>query len=320
MPHFSPTISSPYHSPQPDVVARIHNHQNSTNIKPRITFTILNVILMNTSFHIFHFTNNITKSYIATIILGFATTAYLMNRILRRRKSRNPVGGKAVKSPKTVIMSTARTDASYDKEKDDLLKVDLYDRWDAKARKEASEDEIKAQKIVWRLREHERDNLFGNTAGEALPGPDTRAMGGQFLTNKERIGKSDVYKIALNAPKGNHLHLHFNAELAPDELIKKAEKNEWMWVRCTEPLVSESSYTTTEVVFSVLPLTTLEANIFDASYKPNFRDPNVKTWMKWKTFRKEYEKRRGVPPEDWIKEKLILSEDEVYNKNQTTNG
>jgi adenosine deaminase CECR1 len=145
-------------------------------------------------------------------------------------------------------------------------------------------------------------------------------MGGQFLTNKSRIAESKILTMAEKMPKGMHLHLHFNAELQPDILIERAKENDCMFIRSTQPLVRNEDYDETEMVFSVLPLSTEPVNIFSPYYNPEFRAPGSKPWMRWSTFREEYFKRKGVHAEEWIKTKLILTENEVYGITQTTNG
>jgi adenosine deaminase CECR1 len=173
---------------------------------------------------------------------------------------------------------------------------------------------------VRKIREDERVNLFGNVASEAIRAETTRDMGGQFLTNKERIGQSKLYEIAKEMPKGMHLHIHFNAELQPDILIDKSRENPCMFIRSTQPLLQDKDYDETEMVFSVLPSSTRTVDIFSSNYNPEFRAPGSTPWMRWSTFREEFDKRRREKTEDWIKTKLILSEHEVYDSKQTTNG
>ena len=195
--------------------------------------------------------------------------------------------------------------------------------WDRQAKLSASDIERKAATIVWKIREDERDNLFGNKASEAVPGPDTLDMGGQFLTNKKRVETgSRLFNIAKEMPKGCHLHLHFNAELDCQELIRKArELPDNMFIRSTEPILSEEDYKQTELVFNVMPASTPTADIFAPDYNPTWRAPDAKPWMRWADFRAEFNKRwPKIDAEDWIREKMVLSEDEVYSSWQTVNG
>lgn len=249
-----------------------------------------------------------------------------------------------------------------------LVQKEIEIAWDRKMRRQdlgdkKFEDEIhekvrqtiKAElavvNIIREMREFEREFLFGNTAGEALPGPDTRDMGGQFLTNKDRIEhRSLLYQISKMVPKGALLHLHFNAELHPERLLEEARRMKNMYVRSLRPLLKDEDLAETEMIFNVMPETTPSEDIFDKSYQgANFKKPkdDDPVWMKWSEFQKQFKSKfrgkykqtaaeRGMngdiqtcsepghvslePAENWIKGKMVLSEDEAYNPAQTVNG
>ncbi|KIW03837.1 uncharacterized protein PV09_05136 [Verruconis gallopava] len=212
----------------------------------------------------------------------------------------------------------------YEQRKKDLISRERNIAWDKKAIDTASKIEQRAGTIIWKIREHERDNLFGNIASEAIPGPETLDMGGQFLSNRERVVKqSYLYRIALKMPKGCHLHLHFNAELAPDILIKKAGEQPNMFIRSTQPILSDKDYAETEIVFNVLPEDTPTADIWSPDYNPDFKSAGARPWMRWADFQSEFRKRRKHgenDAEEWVRSKMVLSEQEVYGMEQTTNG
>lgn len=220
----------------------------------------------------------------------------------------------------------------YDIQKQELRQRELETSWDYPARLSASEDEKKAATIIWKIREDERDNLFGNRASEAIPGPETLDMGGQFLTNKTRIEEcSRLFQIAKRQPKGCHLHLHFNAELTPNALMEKARQAPNMFIRSTEPLVDgepgtgkSPSYSTTELVFNVMAEDTTAVNIFSPEYNGAFRPRGSTPWMRYRDFITEYEARHNKDGNDtaekFILSKMVLVEEEVYGNSQTTNG
>lgn len=223
--------------------------------------------------------------------------------------------------------TTART--RYDEQRQGYLSVEDKHAWDLSARNSASEAERRAAHIVWKIREHERENLFGNKASEAIPGPDTLDMGGQFLTNLERIEhKSKLFKIAHLIPKGAHLHIHFNSEFSPRLLLHEAEKRviDTLFVRTTQPLSKPEDLVSTEIVFNVLPKDTEQADIFSLDYLPEFKKEGSKPWMKWSAFkqvlmsRPEFGLATVEDVENWMVGKMVLSEEEVYGLRQTTNG
>ena len=264
----------------------------------------------------------------------------------------NAIFDAALDSPEEI---TAYTSAH-----DQLLRAEDETAWDRDARPRAasrSKDnqiEQQAAAIIRAIREYERRVTFGNLPSEALPGPDTQDMGGQFLTNKERIdNESQLYEIAKMVPKGALLHLHFNAELHPERLLEQARDMPTMYIRSIRPLQTQDDLNQTETVFSVLDPAMVEpnVNIFSPDYPgtaTNFKLDEWKwrVWMPWSLFRKEFDKRfskqwaqKGVtifmenptccaepgqvslsPAENWLKSKMVLSEAEAYGFTQTVNG
>ncbi|KAF2453143.1 hypothetical protein BDY21DRAFT_141847 [Lineolata rhizophorae] len=215
----------------------------------------------------------------------------------------------------------------YPTYREKLLQTEESQEWCRKARETASEAERRANGIVLKIREHERENHFGNKASEAIPEPDKLDMGGQFLTNKERIESSKLFKISMMLPKGCHQHLHFNAELQPEMLIEKAREKDNMFIRSTRPLLSPKDYDEAEMVFNILPVDTPEADLFSPSYNPEFKAAGSQPWMRWNMFRKIFAKKRAElsdpdqkDAEKWIQHKMIISEPEVYGIGQTVNG
>lgn len=241
-----------------------------------------------------------------------------------------------------------------------LLKQEDMISWDRPARNSASRNEVQAARIIYLLREYERENTFGNMASEDIPDPETRDMGGQFLTNKDRIeNDSKIFKIAQQMPKGCHLHLHFNAELQPERLLLRARLMKNMFIRSLKPLINKEAMDTTELVFNVMPDDTPTSDIFSTEYNFEFKTPGSRPWMRWTTFCEEFENRyndlfeiRSIDQdnikkesivmeenglahfddhfdqeplklnlaETWVKNKMVLSEFEAYGMSQTVNG
>lgn len=196
-----------------------------------------------------------------------------------------------------------------------LLEEEDEDAWDRdvkpKPTSRSSFDAIekRATTIIHAIREYERrePTIFGNLPSEAIPDSKTRDMGGQFLTNKDRIeSKSKLYEIAQLVPKGALLHLHFNAELNPEELLEQAniqaEELDNMYIRSIMPLNTgepwgdkDGAFAKTEMVLSVLDPDKInsDVNIFSEKYPGtalNWKQPDMqaKIWMKWSEFRKQF--------------------------------
>lgn len=242
---------------------------------------------------------------------------------------------------------------AYADERQRLVDAETKEAWDTP--KQVSEQEIWASKLVTAIREYERNVIFGNKASEDIPGPETLDMGGQFLTNKQRIEQNSLlFGISHHVPKGALLHLHFNAELNPERLLEEARKMSNMYVWSIMPLTSLDALATTELAFRIMPETTKSCDIFCDDYQgkaKNFNDATLNdvVWMRWAHFRKRFEEikefsvRYSQPPmtpglepgprtcsdsvavkldpaEYWIKQKMVLSEREAYNPAQTVNG
>jgi adenosine deaminase CECR1 len=249
---------------------------------------------------------------------------------------------------------------TYNRDHAKLLKDEEENAWDRHAKPkitlESDDDKIeeRAATIIGAIREFERNVVFGNLPSETVPGPETLDMGGQFLTNKDRIdNQSKLYEIAKMVPKGALLHLHFNAELHPEHLLEQARDMPNMYIRSLRSLESEADLGLTEVVFNVLDASAVEpnVNIFSNSYlgytfHPKNKD-NRAVWMRWSKFQKEFEKKAFSkdyrqqepsiiqevphscaepgkmslsPAENWLKSKMVLSLDEAYGPTQTVNG
>ena len=232
--------------------------------------------------------------------------------------------------------------SKYTSDRKKLLQEERQVAWDEPARKSASEIEVLANSILIAIRENERydPKLFGNQPGEAIPGKDTRDMGGRFLINKDRIDRSKVFDIAQHMPKGAHLHLHFNAELPAEVLLPHArseEVAETMFIRSTKPLLELSDFDDCEIVFDVLPRDTAQGDIFSKEYDP---DVKAKThaqwqhrtaWMLWRDFRTRFPEDVYVEnaesnsedftkAEQWVRDKMIITRRNAYEGPQTTNG
>ena len=214
---------------------------------------------------------------------------------------------------------------------DSLVRAELDQTWDAPARLRASPEELRAQEIVTKIREHERRDpeLFGNLPGEAVPTPGSLDMGGRFLVNKPSIDLSAIYRIAKKIPKGAHQHLHFNSEIPPEILFPHARDMEnTMFLRSTRRLCSVEDFDQAEIVFNVLPEWTTKANIFSQAYNPSRQDKNNSPWMLWRDFRRNFpdqirseEQPEGLDKaECWAREKMIITKRLAYAEDQTHNG
>jgi adenosine deaminase CECR1 len=267
-----------------------------------------------------------------------------------------PEGDLTTKDPEALLrhfLANGGYVEAYAKQRAELLNAEAVDAWDHDAITKASPSEKRAATIIRVLREFERSVVFGNNASEAIPGPETLDMGGQFLTNKARIEtNSELFKISQEVPKGAILHLHFNAELNPERLLKEAQEMDNMYVWSIQPLVTKDDLAQTEMMFKVMAPTTKSNNIFSPEYEGqagNWRGKEFdqRVWMRWNDFQTCFEEKFGDsyiqsaqekddnvrsrtcsepanvdlnPAEYWIMQKMVLSKEEAYEPTQTVNG
>jgi adenosine deaminase CECR1 len=260
----------------------------------------------------------------------------------------------------------AEDSSVYNEAHAQLLQQESDTVWDREAKctenrsSESVRKEKKAAVIIEAIREYERRFAFGNLASEDVPGKETRDMGGQFLTNKDRIDHGSLlFQISRKVPKGGLLHLHFNAELHPERLLVYARSMKDLYIRSIRPLRTQDDLDETEMVFNVLDSDKLEkgVDIFSETYignSKNWREGQPgewSVWMPWGQFQEDFEKhfpgkyldprKTSIPEgraccepsssepgsdevlspaENWLKSKMVLSEDEAYGLTQTVNG
>jgi adenosine deaminase CECR1 len=240
----------------------------------------------------------------------------------------------------------------------ELLRLESEDAWDREAQSNSDDEERFAARILRAMREYERKIVFGNQASEAIPGKETRDMGGQFLTNKDRIDHGSLlFQVSRKVPKGGLLHLHFNAELHPERLLVYARTMKDLYIRSIRPLLTQDDLNETEMVFNVLDSDKVkkDVDIFSKTYIGNATNwkkgqpEEWNVWMPWEQFQegfmrqfpKKYVDSRKTnipegtaccdpsepgsdeilsPAEKWLKSKMVLSEEEAYGFTQTVNG
>jgi adenosine deaminase CECR1 len=91
-----------------------------------------------------------------------------------------------------------------------LQKSESKNTWDRRTRPESTSTnpfdmkELRADTIIREIRKFEGGGIFGNIATDSVPGPNTKDMGGQFLTDKHRIDtQSLLFKIAEKVVVGS---------------------------------------------------------------------------------------------------------------------
>lgn len=221
----------------------------------------------------------------------------------------------------TAGVRPAPLDGDYQKRRAELKRREAALGFEWKCTSSASTKEQRVNYILQALKRHDEENIYAkepprhSVTGQSHP----RFAGDHFLSNKALIDKTKVFKLAKRVPKGAHLHIHFNACLQPDVLLKIAGEMEQMYITSDVPLHTTDEdhpkrYKRCKIQFSIMDITASKGSLFDQSYKD-------RTPMKFKEFIKEFPQHyRGASALEWLQEKLVFREEEAHDLPQTVSG
>ncbi|KAH8745360.1 hypothetical protein F5883DRAFT_510915 [Diaporthe sp. PMI_573] len=191
--------------------------------------------------------------------------------------------------------------------------------WNCASR--ASHKEQHVNRILQGFKAHDEKNVYSKEpARQGVTGQShPRVAGDHFLANKALIDRTMVFKLARQAPKGAHLHIHFNACLQPHVLLQIASQMEYMYITSDLPLHTTDDdhllrYRRCRIQFSIMDLTASKGNLFQAAYVG--RRPMI-----FREFIQEFPQRfHGADALGWLKEKLVFREEEAHDPAQTVKG
>ncbi|EMT60263.1 Adenosine deaminase CECR1 [Fusarium odoratissimum] len=103
--------------------------------------------------------------------------------------------------------------------------------FDHGCRMRSTPEERRADAIIQRLRSEDGENVYAQAAPRTGYGGQQhpRFPGDHFLSNKHLIDQTSLFRVAQHMPKGGHLHIHFNACLAPQVLLNLAKEMDRMF-------------------------------------------------------------------------------------------
>ncbi|KAH7151685.1 hypothetical protein B0J13DRAFT_246328 [Dactylonectria estremocensis] len=232
----------------------------------------------------------------------------------------------AALSPDQPVWHGINPDAGYDSvDHYHAMRSQLLDRektldFDYGCRKQSSPDERRAEAIIQRLKREDGAGIYDAApprtgfGGQKHP----RFAGDHFLSNLPLINQTALFDVARHMPKGAHLHIHFNACLAPNVLLNIAKGMERMFITSNIPLVPDNGYANydcCEIQFSLMsPEKEKPGDLFSDTYESR---QTMKFQQFLNMFPKHYNK---VTAEEWLLNKLIFDEQETHNHLQTAAG
>jgi len=237
---------------------------------------------------------------------------------VKKRKTKNSTG-------KDVPIETAHE--KYLKQREDLAEKESIYGFDYICRAQATADEAKADRVLQQMRMLDEASLGRKPKRQGFGGQEhARFAGDHFLSNVDLISDTYIYKAAQRMPKGAHLHIHFNACLAPRVLLDIAKDMDHMVIMSDLPLTDDErtpgdNYDRCRITFQIELQTKVDnaGNLFrDELPHQTDKDPPRYT-MKFQEFLAQF---KGGPEKafDWLVDKLVFHEEEVHDKLQTPAG
>ncbi|ROW08424.1 hypothetical protein VMCG_03294 [Cytospora schulzeri] len=255
--------------------------------------------------------------------------------------SRSTSTSTSTSSTSSTDSSTASTSIStYHQQREDLRRREEALGFEFRCARAATAREHKADRILQALRRDDDEHVYGAEPAREGPGGQAHARfaGDHFLSNRELIDRTKVFRLARRAPKGAHLHIHFNACLQPGVLLDVARGMGHMYITSDVSLANDGGdgeggdvvqgdaprrrgsidSKRCRIQFSIMALAASQGNLFDADYK-------ARTPMKFSEFLDEFP--RHYPGEGggddamaWLQRKLVFREEEAHGVLQTVGG
>lgn len=209
------------------------------------------------------------------------------------------------------------TPTEYEKEREELRRREGALGFEHALTSSASAKEKRVNEILQGLRRDDDQEVYAaepereGYGGQLHP----RFAGDHFLSNKALIDKSKIFRVAKKAPKGAHLHIHFNSCLQPHVLLDIAAGMPQMYITSDLPLVDDSSLRRARIQFSIMAQPASTGDLFVAEYRGR------EDAMRFREFLDAFSDRfEGRDAMAWLRGKLVFGEEEAHGALQTVGG
>lgn len=155
--------------------------------------------------------------------------------------------------------------------RDNLITQEQSSRSDASFRSSLSPIAKEACAIVDRIRAHEQQTVWGPDVEETLALETGQAVfpGMMFMTAKERMESTKLWKIVRKMPKGALLHAHLDAMVEFDFVLDELLKMPNMHMSSDRPLDSPEALEQGTPSFRYRHKQVTDESIWDKSYTPD---------------------------------------------------
>ncbi|CAK7210136.1 hypothetical protein SCUCBS95973_000689 [Sporothrix curviconia] len=227
-------------------------------------------------------------------------------------------------APEVLEARVAERMNKYNADRARTVKTEAAMAFDHECSENATDAEKLADQVLLRLKKKDEATVF-QTAGihAGFGNQKHKAFAGDhFLTNVSLLEQTQVLRAARRAPKGAHLHIHYNACLKPRVLLDLAEKMDRMFITSDLPLVfvgtgeaRTQNFYLCEIQFQITSIKDEKpGNLFSPSY-------HDRKHMQFRDFLRQFpQEEMKMPAMDWLESKLVFSEKETYDIPQTASG
>ncbi|KAL7937036.1 Metallo-dependent hydrolase [Trichoderma chlorosporum] len=154
--------------------------------------------------------------------------------------------------------------------RESLIGQEKETRSDASFRKSLSPIARRACAIVDRIRAHEQATVWTPSVEEQLAQETKQSIfpGMMFMMAKDRMEKTNLWKIVRRMPKGSLLHAHMDAMVDFDFILDELLKTPGMHMSSDVPLTDHESREKSVVRFRFRAKERVDGSIWDRNYEP----------------------------------------------------
>lgn len=237
-----------------------------------------------------------------------------------------PAGAAAAADKKQATQTRLRE--AYDLKRNRVVEEEAAFAFDHSCRVNATAAERLANNVLLRLKKEDEELVYKAAGIHTGYGSQKHHAfaGDHFLTNVPLIQNTKVLRAARRMPKGAHLHIHYNACLAPTVLLNLAKEMDRMFITSDKPLIflkenkatgktADENFFLCEIMFSITaPGKEDPGNLFSPNYKE-------RQTMPFREFLDQFPADIiGKTAMDWLVHKLVFSAEETYDIPQTAAG
>ncbi|KAI0700006.1 Metallo-dependent hydrolase [Cytidiella melzeri] len=195
-----------------------------------------------------------------------------------------------------------------------LIVEDRKQRLDAGPTEALSDTEQKADRVVRAIRALEALNVWGPDSNVNVDDDTHLFPGMAFLTARDTIVKTQLFKIMSKLPKGALLHAHLDATVNIQVLLRLALRHPALHVRTTGVL-SASTVSSLRPEFRAFckPEWSTTTSLTSSSYSPE-------DWVPLQVARQNFDESLEGPEgfDKWITSAITISPAEAYRTHNTT--